>query len=117
MQSFNCHGAISIEGRNNEVTERDVAEVIQAARSIPIPPEREVVHVLPQEFFLDNRGDISNPVGLTGSRLDVNVHVVTSEAALIQNLVNAVNRAEMRVRKLVLQQLASAEAVLKIGRA
>ena len=62
--------------------------------------------------FLDNRGDISNPVGLTGSRLDVNVHVVSSEATLIQNLVNAVNRSDMRVQKLVLEQLASAEAVL-----
>src|SRR6185503_14746260 len=74
MQRINCHGALSIEGRNHEVTERDVTEVVQAARSIRIPPEREVVHVLPQEFFLDNRGDIRNPIGLTGVRLDVNVH-------------------------------------------
>src|SRR5262249_9155649 len=81
-------------------------------RSIPIPPEREVIHVLPQEYILDGRGDIANPVGLTGSRLDVNVHVVTSEAALIQNLINAVNRAQMRVKLLVLHQIASAQAVL-----
>lgn len=112
VQSFNCHGAIPVDGRHNEVTAEDVAQVIQAARSIQIPPDREVIHVLPQEFFLDNRGDIRNPVGLTGSRLDVNVHVVTCEAFLKQNLVNAVNKAEMRVKKIVLQQLASAEAVL-----
>ncbi|MBM4363940.1 MAG: cell division protein FtsA, partial [Deltaproteobacteria bacterium] len=112
VQSFNCHGAVSIDSKHHEVTPEDVAQVVHAARSIPIPPEREVVHVLPQEFFLDSRGDIVNPVGLTGSRLDVDVHVVTSDAAMIQNLINAVNRAQMRVRQLVLQQLASAAAVL-----
>jgi cell division protein FtsA len=68
--------------------------------------------VLPQEFFLDDHGGIQNPVGLFGSRLDVNVHVVTCQSALNQNLINAVNRAQMRVKKIVLQQLASAEAVL-----
>jgi cell division protein FtsA len=85
---------------------------ILAAQSIPIPPEREIIHVIPQEFFLDDRGEIQNPVGLTGSRLDVNIHVVTCETAQNQNLINAVNRAQMRVKRFVLQQLASAEAVL-----
>jgi cell division protein FtsA len=112
VQSFNCHGAMSIEGKNNEVTAQDVTQVLAAAQSIPIPPSREVIHVLPQEFFLDNRGYIQNPVGLTGARLDANVHVVTSDSALAQNLVNAVNRAQMRVKKVILQHLASAEAIL-----
>src|SRR5262249_39745056 len=70
IQSFNCHGAVSVEGKHHEVTAEDVAQVVHAARSIPIPPEREVIHVLPQEYILDGRGDIANPVGLTGSRLD-----------------------------------------------
>jgi cell division protein FtsA len=112
IQSYNCHGAVSIEGKNQEVTQEDTAQVIHAAQSIPIEPGREIIHVLPQEFFLDNRGDIHNPVGLTGSRLDVDIHVVTCDSALNQNLINAVNKAEMRVKKVVLQQLASAEAVL-----
>ena len=112
VQGFNCHGAASVEGKNNEVTVEDVANVIQAAQAIPVPPEREILHVLAQEFLLDNRGGIQNPVGLTGSRLDVNVHVVTSDSALTQNLINAVNRAQMRVNHLVVQQLASSEAVL-----
>jgi cell division protein FtsA len=94
------------------VTQQDMVQVIHAAQSIPIAPGREIIHVLPQEFFLDNRGDIHNPIGLTGSRLDVNIHVVTCDSALSQNVINAVNRADMRVRKVVLQQLASAEAVL-----
>jgi cell division protein FtsA len=112
VQSLNCHGAIPIEGKHNEISAEDVAQVVNAARSVPVPPDREVIHVLPQEFFLDNRGNIRNPIGLSGSRLDVNVHVVTCEAFLIQNLVNAVNRAQMRVNRVILQQLASAKAVL-----
>ncbi len=112
IQSFNCHGAVPINGKHHEVTADDVAQVITAAQTVPIPPEREVIHVLPQEFFLDNRGDIHNPMGLTGQRLDVDVHVVTCDSAMVQNLINAVNRAQMRVRKVVLPQLASAQAVL-----
>lgn len=112
IQGFNCHGAVSINGKHHEVTAADVAQVIQAAQTVPIPPEREVIHVLPQEFFLDDRGEIRNPMGLTGLRLDVDVHVVTCNSALTQNLINAVNRAQMRVRKVILPQLASAHAVL-----
>jgi cell division protein FtsA len=112
FQSFNSHGAITIEGNHQEVTADEMAQVIRAAQSIPIPPDREVIHVLPQEFFLDDHGGIQNPVGLYGSRLDVNIHVVTCQSTLNQNLINAVNRAQMRVKKVILQQLASAEAVL-----
>jgi cell division protein FtsA len=112
FQSFNSHGAIKIDGDRQEVTVEEMAQVIQAAQSVPIPPEREIIHVLPQEFFLDDNGGIQNPVGLYGSRLDVNIHVVTCQSALNQNLVNAVNRAQMRVKRVVLEQLASAEAVL-----
>jgi len=112
VQSFNCHGAISIEGRNRTVTAEDVAQAVAAAQSIPIPPERQVLHVIPQEFYLDGRGGIQNPVGLTCARLDVDVHVVTCDSSLMQNQINAVNRAQLRVRRLALQQLASAESVL-----
>jgi cell division protein FtsA len=112
LQSFNSHGAITIEGNHQEVTAEEMAQVIRAAQSIPIAPDREVIHVLPQEFFLDDHGGILNPVGLYGSRLDVNIHMVTCQSALNQNLINAVNRAQMRVRKVILQPLASAEAVL-----
>jgi cell division protein FtsA len=112
VQSYNCHGAISVEGRHHEVNEEDMEQAMHAAQSIPVAPGREIIHVLPQEYFLDSRGDIQNPVGLTGSRLDVNAHVVTCDSALLQNLVNAVNKAQMRIKKTVLQQLASAEAVL-----
>jgi cell division protein FtsA len=112
FQGFNSRGAISIEGNHQEVTAAHVAQVITAAQSVPIPPDREVIHVLTQEFYLDDQGGIQNPVGLFGSRLDVNIHVVTCQTTLNQNMVNAVNKAQMRVKKVVLQQLASAEAVL-----
>jgi len=112
FQSFNSHGAVTIEGNHQEVTAEEMAQVIRAAQSVPIPPDREVIHILPQEFFLDDHGGIQNPVGLYGSRLDVNIHVVTCQSALNQNLINAVNRAQMRVKKVILGQLASAEAVL-----
>jgi cell division protein FtsA len=112
FQGFNSRGAISIEGNHQEVTAEHMAQVIGAAQSIPIPADREVIHVLPQEFFLDDQGGIQNPVGLFGSRLDVNIHVVTCQTTLNQNMVNAVNKAQMRVKKVILQQLASAEAVL-----
>lgn len=112
FQSFNSHGAVTIEGNHQEVTAEEMTQVIRAAQSIPIPPDREVIHVLPQEFFLDDHGGIMNPVGLFGSRLDVNIHIVTCQSAQNQNLINAVNKAQMRVQKVILQQLASAEAVL-----
>jgi len=112
FDSFNSHGAVSIEGPNHEVTQNNMEQVIQAAKSVSVAQDREIIHVLPQEFLLDNHGGILNPVGLTGSRLDVNIHIVTCERSLNQNLIHAVNRAQMRVQKVHLQQLASAEAVL-----
>ncbi len=112
VQSLNCHGAIGIGGKHQEVTGDHVAQVIRAAQTAAVPEDREVIHVLPQEFYLDGRGGILNPAGLTGKRLDVDVHQVTCSSSAAQNLINAVNKAQMRVRKVVLPQLASAEAVL-----
>jgi len=112
FESFNSRGAVSITGERQEVTADLASQVITASQSLVIPTDREIVHVLPQEFFLDGQGGIKNPVGLFGSQLDVNVHIMTCQSALIQNLINAVNRAEMRVQKVVAQPLAAAEAVL-----
>jgi cell division protein FtsA len=112
FQSFNSRGALTIEGHHQEVRAEEMAQVIGAAQSVSIPPDREIVHVLPQEFFLDGRGGIQNPTGLFGSQLDANIHIVTCQTSLNQNLINAVNRAQMRVKKVVFQPLASAEAVL-----
>ncbi len=113
FRSYNSHGAITIDGNHQEITAEAMAQVIRAAQSsLPLSPDREIIHVLPQEFFLDDYGGILNPVGLHGSRLDVNVHIVTCQSTLNQNMIHAVNRAQMRAKKVILQQLASAEAVL-----
>jgi len=112
FQSFNSRGAVTVAGERQEVTSKMEAEVITASQSLVIPNDREIRHVLTQEFFLDGKGGIKNPVGLFGSQLDVNVHIMTCQSALIQNLINAVNRAEMRVGNVIAQPLAAAESVL-----
>jgi cell division protein FtsA len=112
FQSFNSRGAVTVAGERREVTAELVSQVIAASQSLIIPPDREIVHVLEQEFFLDGQVGIKNPVGLFGSQLDVDVHIMTCHSALIQNLINAVNRAEMRVQKVISQPLAAAAAVL-----
>ena len=112
FQSFNSRGAVTVSGERQEVTAELALQVIGAAQSLVVPHDREIVHVLPQEFFLDGQGGIKNPVGLFGSQLDVNVHIMTCQSALIQNLINAVNHAGMRVQKIIAQPLAAAEAVL-----
>jgi len=112
FQSFNSRGAVTVSGERQEVTAELASQVIGAAQSLVVPHDREIAHVLPQEFFLDGQGGIKNPVGLFGSQLDVNVHIITCQSALIQNLINAVNHAGMRVQKVIAQPLAAAEAVL-----
>jgi cell division protein FtsA len=112
IQSYSCHGAISLDGKHREVTADNIREVIEAAQTVPLTPDRQVVHVLPMEYYLDNRGGIQDPLGLTGQRLDVDVQVVTCDSAMAQNLINSVNKAQMRVRKVVLPQVAGAHAVL-----
>ena len=112
FQGCNSRGAVPISGERQEVTFELASQVIAAAQSLVIPHDREIRHVLAQEFFLDGQGGIKDPVGLFGSQLDVNVHIITCQSSLIQNLINAVNRAEMRVQKVIAQPLAAAEAVL-----
>jgi cell division protein FtsA len=112
FQGLNSRGAVTVAGDRHEVTSKLEAQVIAASQSIVIPDDHEIRHVLTQEFFLDGKGGIKKPVGLFGSQLDVNVHIITCRSAPIQNLINAVNRAEMRVRNVIAQPLAAAESVL-----
>ena len=99
-------------GKNREVTREDVRRVIDAARAVALPSDREILHVLPQEFIVDDQDGIGDPVGMTGTRLEVNVHIITGGASSTQNLVACVNRAGVEVADTVLEQLAAAEAVL-----
>jgi cell division protein FtsA len=114
IRSHNFRGAVDVEGKNHEVTAQDMAAVIHAAQSVSLDPGRENLHVLPQEFFLDKHKGIRNPVGMAGLRLDADVHVITADSALTQNLINAANRVQMRVRRVVFLPLAGGEAVLTL---
>jgi cell division protein FtsA len=111
IMSHNFSGAIEIKGKHGEVTAKDMQSAIRAA-SIPLPQEREIIHILPKEFSLNGQGGIRNPVGLTGPQLDIKLHVVSCDSALSQSLVNAANKARLKVKRVILQSIASAEAVL-----
>jgi cell division protein FtsA len=111
IKSHNFHGVVEVQGKNGEVTPEDMENAVRAA-SIPLSQERDIIHVLPQEFFLNGQGGIRNPVGLTGPQLDVNLHVVSCDSALSQSLVNAANKAQIKVKRIALQSIASGEAVL-----
>jgi cell division protein FtsA len=111
-RSINYQGVVAVSGKNRAVLREDVNRVIEAARQVQIPPDSEVLHVLPQEYQIDGQDGISDPVGMSGDRLEANVHVVTVLASAAQNLVTCINRAGVEVTDLVLPSLAAAEAVL-----
>jgi cell division protein FtsA len=110
IKGINSQGVIAI--KNREVSPEDVKRVIEAAKAIAIPMDREVIHILPQEFIIDDQDGIREPLGMSGVRLEAKVHIVTGAAASAQNIVKSCNRAGLDVSDIVLEQLASSEAVL-----
>jgi cell division protein FtsA len=110
IKGFNSHGVIAVKGQ--EVTQEDIDRVIDAARAVAIPLDREVIHILPQEYVVDDQGGILDPVGMTAVRLEAKVHIVTGAVTAAQNLIKCANRAGLDVVDIVLQPLASSEAVL-----
>jgi len=112
IQSHNFRGSVEIRGNHCQVTPGDMHNAVRAAQSVPLSPDREIIHLLAREFFVNSRGGIKNPVGLSGSQLDADLHVVSCDGALSQSLINAANQAEIEVKRLILQSLASGEAVL-----
>jgi cell division protein FtsA len=110
ITGFNSHGIIAIKGE--EITQNDVDRVIDAARAVAIPMDREVIHVLPQEFIVDDQSGIHNPVGMAGVRLEAKIHIVTGAVASAHNIVKCANRAGLDVYDIVLQSIASGESVL-----
>jgi len=107
---FNSSGVVPV--KNKDITQADVDRVIEAAKAVLIPSDREVIHVIPQEFKVDNTSGIKNPVGMFGSRLEVNVHIVTGKTPLIHNLVKCVEQAGLKANSIILQPLASSRSVL-----
>lgn len=103
-------GMIVIKG--GEIAESDIHRVVEAAKAVNIPADREVIHILPQEFIVDDQGGVREPIGMSGMRLEALVYIVTAAVTSAQNLIKCANRTGLHVADIVLQQLASAEAVL-----
>ena len=110
ISGFNSHGIVAVKSR--EVDENDVKRSIEAAKAIAIPLDREVLHVLPQHYIVDNQDGIKTPVGMSGVRLEAKVHIITGAVTSAQNIIKSVNRVGLDVNDIVLEQLASSEAVL-----
>jgi len=110
ITGFNSRGIVAIKGP--EITHNDVDRVIDAARAVAIPMDREVIHVLPQEYIVDDQIGIQNPLGMTGVRLEAKIHIVTGAVTSAHNIVKCANRAGLDVCDIVLESLASGEAVL-----
>lgn len=109
IESFDSSGMVAI--RHHEVTADDIDRVIEAAKAIVIPTDRQVLHVLPKDYKIDGQDGISDPIGMSGVRLETSVHIITGNASAVQNAIKCTERAGLQVRGLVLQQLASALAI------
>ena len=112
VKAFNSRGVVTVAGREHEITHEDVRRAIDAAKAVALPSGREVLHVLAQDFVVDEQDGIGAPVGMTGTRLEVNVHVVTGSAASTRNVAACVNQAGVAILDTVLAPLAASEAVL-----
>ena len=110
IRSLNSHGIVAI--REQEVTQVDVERVIDAAKAVLIPADQKILHILPQEFIIDNQGSIREPIGMAGVRLETRVHIVTGAVSAAQNITKCVRRCGLEVRDIILEQLASSHAVL-----
>jgi len=110
IKAFNSHGVIAV--KEKEIGPSDIDRVIEAAQAVVIPPDREVIHVIPQEYIIDDQDGIQEPLGMSGVRLEAKVHVVTAGVTSAQNIVKSVNRAGLDVADIILQPIASSEAVL-----
>ena len=110
IRSLNSHGIVAI--REQEVTKADVDRVIDAAKAVAIPADQKILHVLPQEFIIDNQGAIREPAGMAGVRLEARVHIVTGAVSAAQNIAKCIRRCGLEVNDIILEQLASSHAVL-----
>ena len=110
IKGFNSHGVVAV--KNKEVTKGDVERVLDAARAVAIPMDREVLHVLPQEYIIDDQDGIKEPLGMSGVRLEAKVHIISAAVTSAQNIIKCCNQTGLNVADFVLEPLASADAVL-----
>jgi cell division protein FtsA len=112
IEGINSRGVVAVTGKGREIIKEDVDRVVDAAKAIVVPMDRAILHVIPQEFIVDDQSGIKNPVGMMGVRLEAEVHIVTGSVSSAQNILKSVNRAGFRVTELVLEALAASRAVL-----
>jgi len=114
IRSLNSRGVVAVSRKDNEIAAADVERVIEAAKAIAIPTDREIIHVIPQEFIVDDQDGIKDPVGMSGVRLEAEVHIITGAVTSARNICRAIQRAGLKVYDLTLEPLASAMAVLDL---
>ncbi len=112
IKSFNSRGVVAVSGKNRVITREDVKRVIDKSKAIPIPPARNIIHIIPQEFIVDDQDGIKDPAGMSGIKLEVNVHIITAALTSLQNLKSCVERAGIGVEEVVLNHIATAQSVL-----
>ena len=112
VRGMNSQGGISMGSRMREITREEVRAAVDRARSVALPPDREVLHLLPQEFILDDQAGIHDPIGMVGNKLEVNLHLSTCSGGVAQSVITCANRAGLEVQDTVYEGIASAEAVL-----
>src|SRR5438270_393063 len=113
IKGVNSHGGISLGTRPREIGRDEIKQAVDRARAIPLPADREILHLLPQEFILDDQAGVHDPLGMMATRVEVRVHMVTAATSATQNVITAVNRAGVHVDDTVFEPLASADAVLR----
>jgi cell division protein FtsA len=113
MRGVNSHGGITLGTRPREIGRDEIKQAVERARAIPLPADREVLHLLPQEFILDGQPGVHDPLGMMAARLEVRVHLVTAATSAAQNVITAVNRAGVHVDDTVFEPLAGADSVLR----
>jgi cell division protein FtsA len=112
IKSFNSRGVIAVSGKNREIGREDIKRVIDQSKAVSIPPDREIIHIIPQEFVVDEQDGIKDPLGMSGIKLEVNVHIVTGAITSVQNLRTCVTRAGIEIEQVVLNQIATSSSVL-----
>lgn len=112
IEGINSRGVVAVTGKGREIVKEDIDRVIDAAKAIVVPMDRAILHVIPQEFIVDDQTGIKNPVGMMGVRLESEVHIITGAVSTAQNILKSVNRAGFRVNELILEALAASRAVL-----
>ncbi len=112
IRSFNSRGVIAVSGKDRKISREDVRRVIEQSKAVSIPPDRQIIHVIPQEFVVDDQDGIKDPLGMSGIKLEVNVHIVTSAITSVQNLRACLERSGIDIQEIVLNQIASSLATM-----